>query len=284
MQGCIHLLAIVVSAFRAVQQSQCRVVSTGVVTVDKNRRPTGGQSDLRPTGRRKDEALRLRDRYWAMRLRAALPGESFSSIERLLWDTITVRRRMEGQGYSQPFALSKIASGKRGLSYDVEGTPKVVRTACSVWAESEAVFHSPVWTVLLRDAWQSSLLQRVTLDGEIRRRLPSLHRRNASSRDVLLNGAGICRLGRMTHIDALGLLLLNGTRHGGGQHEAFLANLFVPAVFARLCQCDAVFASLADRMQELIDERYPDVSAQTEPGDRKAFNSRVSRAWDLMPF
>ena len=58
-----------------------------------------GELTKRKGGRSaKDGALVLRDQYWSLRLKAHLPGESFSSLERILCDTIKVGRRDEGQG------------------------------------------------------------------------------------------------------------------------------------------------------------------------------------------
>ena len=96
----------------------------------------------------KDAALVLRDTYWALRLKQHFPDQSYSSLERILWDGIKVGRRGEGQGYSQPFALAKVAAGTRGLSAYLDDVPPVVTKAGNLWPDSEAVYASCTWQAL----------------------------------------------------------------------------------------------------------------------------------------
>ena len=246
--------------------------------------------DVQATGRRsgrrrKDDALILRDRYWALGLKAYLPDESLSSIERLLWLNIRVGRREEGQGYRQPFALAKIAAGTRGISDALDGTPPVVERARSLWPASEAVFTSCIWAALHERAWLHRAIGAVPgIGNDVRCRLKPHHLVANGRSQPWFSPAGICRLGRLTHLDALGLLLLGGGQTAGGTYEEVLAQLYVPPVFGRICQFDPIFAALEDTFRGLITRRYASVADLCDSRARAAFNSRSTRAWKLMQF
>jgi hypothetical protein len=232
----------------------------------------------------KDEALVLRDKYWVLRLKAHTL-QSYSRLERSLCEGITVGRRSEGQGYSQPFALSKIAAGKRGLSADLDSNPKLVEGASTLWPDSEAVYNSCIWGALSRTACFYKPQDRfVFASPEVLRRLPHRYLVDDPYKRPRFTETGVRRLGRLTHIEALGLLLLNASGHAGWSHQAYVANLCVPAVFARLCKYDESFAAIADGVQSLIKERYEDIPDLCDPEEQKAFGPRFERAWTLMPF
>lgn len=244
----------------------------------------GAAGTTRKGGRRtKDAALVLRDKYWALRLKAFLPNESYSSLERALWEGIQIGRRGEGQGYSQPFALAKVAAGTRGLSPDLEGVPPVVKKAGELWPDSEDVYRSCTWQALHAKAWLHRAVGRAPFAcTEVLRRLPSWQ--------VDLSGrprateAWTRRVGRLTHLDALGLLLFSGSHHAGGELEAYLANLYVPAVYGRLCRKDPSFAAIAAEVKTLVMSAYPEVPALDDPAEQRAFAPRSKRAGDMMPF
>lgn len=234
--------------------------------------------------RRKDEALVLRDQYWVRRLQTHLRGESWSSIERRLWPNVKVGRREEGQGYRQPFAPSKIANGSRGLSDTLGDIPPFVKKSASAWMESEAVYSSCLWTALHEKSWvYRAIGGGWQISGHVSRRLTD-HHYCGGGKVPRFTPAGVRRLGRLTHIDALGLLLLIGGRFDGGGFESALARLYVPAVFGRLCLVDLAFASLAGAFEELIGCRYLGIPNLRDKQASSAFNARDRRAWDSLPF
>ena len=231
----------------------------------------------------KDAALVLRDTYWARRLKDHFPDQSYSSLERNLWDGIKVGRRGEGQGYSQPFALAKVAAGTRGLSAYLDDVPPFVRKAGSLWPDSEAVYASCTWQALHSKAFMCKALGQVTAAcPEVLKRLPALPA--DWNRWHPVPEAWVRRVGRLTHLDALGLLLFAGSRHAGYYREAYLANEYLPAVFGRLCLHDPAFSAIAGGVRALIAEAYPDLPRVDDPALQSAFASRSGRVEDQMLF
>lgn len=234
----------------------------------------------------KEAALRLRDRYWALKLKADLPAESYSSLERLLYEDVQVSRREFGQGYSQPFALAKVASGTRGVCSNDSGVPPVVQRAEQLWPGSSEAYCSLLWPALVSSGWLLGVVRRQVppVADAVRRRLRSQHLDAAKADLLRLTAAGIRRVGRLTHLDALALLLINGSRHGQGSHLNFMADLYATPVFSRLSRTDKTFALIADELQALIEEAHPGVLRLDDPRACSAFDARESRALNLMPF
>lgn len=228
----------------------------------------------------------MRDRYWALKLKADLPDESYASLERLLYENIQVRRREDGQGDSQPGALAKVASGTRGISSDVHGVPSIVQKAEQLWPGSSEPYCSLLWLALAPKAWllHPFRKQLSLVVDEVRSRILSRHLASPKDGTGAFTAAGVRRLGRLTHIDALALLLLHGSKGNGDYKCAFMADLYATAVFARLARTDQVFALIADDLRSLIDERHPGVLRLDDPKACSAFNARDTRAWKLVPF
>jgi hypothetical protein len=131
---------------------------------------------LRRGRKSKDEALVLRDQYWVLFLRSKLPEESYASLERLLCPHLQINRREDLMGYSQPFALSKVAKGKRGLSSNVGPPPPVVLHAEALAPGATEAFTSILWTALmphLRPTHSGN--QSGSLVTEVKRRLSPRH-------------------------------------------------------------------------------------------------------------
>jgi hypothetical protein len=223
----------------------------------------------------KDPALRLRDRYWALNLKSSLPGESFASIERRIAPHLRVSRREFGQGFSQPFALSKVASGSRGISAFVDGTPDVVRRAEQWVAGSSGAFTSLLWRTLLPDAtWQSVWSGVEGLSEDVSRRLMPRHLQSTGVGVACLNEAGVRRVSRLAHVDAIGLLLARSPRISGITHEALAAEDCVGLVLRRVCAVDAALRQVEVPLRQLIKERFPQVPIDGQAGDTRAFTSR----------
>ena len=242
-------------------------------------------SPAAPGRRTKDDSLRLRDRYWAISLKARLPNESYASIERNIYKGITVSKREFGQGYSQPFAMSNVAGGRRGISSDPDGVPAPVAQAETLWPGSAAPYRLLLWKALAKDGWlrlRRGCTQEVDFAVQRRLRRGDLLHEGLSAGS--LSAAGITRLGRLTHPVALALLLASGSCRQGVDQPAFLADLYATPVFARLCRTDTAFSALSEEIRCLVDIRYPGVLRLDQPGACAAFNSRSDRAWALVPF
>lgn len=226
----------------------------------------------------KDAALCLRDRYWALSLKNSLPNESFASIERAIAPHLRVTRRDFGLGYSQPFALSKVANGSRGISGFVDGAPDVVLRAEQWVPGSSDAFTSILWRALLAgESWQSVWSGQEALSDAVARRLMPRHFQAAGADTGRLNQAGVRRVSRLTHVDAIGLLLASSPRISGISHEALAAEDHVGPVLRRVCAVDAALRRLEVPLRQLIAERFPRAQIDGRAGDARVFpRKRVS--------
>ena len=207
---------------------------------------------------RKDPALILRDRYWAMRLKHSLPNESLASIERQLVPHLSITRRADGEGFSQPFALSKIAKGQRGISPSLDGVPPLVQRAERLAPGSIHAFRSVLWRALA----DSSRLDDTPpihdiVCGEVLRRLGDRHFMNPSRGVQKLNYRGVLRAGRLAHRDALGLLLMHCSPLAAISTASFAAEQSVWHTMYRACDQDPALDGIQDALAALIDARFP---------------------------
>lgn len=208
----------------------------------------------------KDAALALRDRYWVLYLKSHLPKDSYASLERKLLPHLTVTRRENGEGFSQPNSLSKVAAGARGLSSSLEGLPDVVRNAEALVPGAIAAYNSILWRALAEpNAWLESYQQ---VAPEVRSRLLAHHFRALPARHAWrdypggLSLHGIRRVSRLWHRDALGLLLCQCPPAIGLSQLSFTAENYVLHLLNWACHKDEALLTVKDDLLALIDGRY----------------------------
>lgn len=221
---------------------------------------------------RKDEALRLRDQYWILNLEAQLPEESLASLERILLPHVQVIQRGNGEGYSQPFSLTKVARGARGLSPHLDELPSVVSRAEQLWPGTIAVYKSILWSTLMGPIDQSGIgFQYDAVSPEVQSRLLERHFTISSKTGIKrLNRNGIRRLGRLRHLDALGLLLWHCPAVIGVSHFSLTAEAYVFHVLHRSSCRDPALRALAEALIALIKERFrvpPTVDTEPAAGN-----------------
>ena len=218
----------------------------------------------RPMGRpRKDAALTLRDRYWALSLQRAKPEESFASLELMLQPHLRVTRRELSAGNSQPFSLSKVAHGARGLSPDLKTLPPIVKRAEDVLPGSIAAFTSILWSVLVDPAkFAVSTDEFCSVAPEVSGRLRERHFSGSSSNGLdfrKLNLLGIRRLARLRHLDAVGLLLWHSLPAGPPSKRSITAEGYFFNSLRLYCRSDVALQDLMDLLTDLIKQRYPKI-------------------------
>lgn len=219
----------------------------------------------------KDPALRLRDRYWALSLKNALPDETFASIERRIAPHLRVSRRDFGQGFSQPFALSKVANGSRGISGSADRAPDVVVRAEELAAGSSRAFTSILWHALLAGAtWQSVWSGQEALSEELAQCVMPRHRPSKGFEASRLDEAGVRRASQLTHVDAIGLLLVSSPQCSGITNEALAAEDCVGPVLRRVCAVDVALRQVEEPLRQLIKERFPNVPIDGRDNDTAA--------------
>ena len=220
---------------------------------------TQGQSRRR--GRKtKDEALVLRDRYWALFLKSKLPDESYASLEKRLFTNLQIKRRKSSLGYSQPFALSKVALGKRGLSPKLEDVPLVVLRGEQLVAKASEAFRSILWTVLMGPETVSKIKDPYhSVAPEVKLELSKRHfsvASNAGTDVGSLNTLGIRRLSRLWHRDALGLLLSHCPAVKGASKVSLMAEAYVFNLLHCICQHDPALMAIKSELATLIKQRF----------------------------
>lgn len=231
----------------------------------------------RPGSVTKDPVLVLRDRYWALTLQRMAGGKSFAALERELCPHLHIRDRADGEGRVQPFSLSKVAVGARGLSQSPDGKPAKVTAAELKYPGSSHAFTSLLWQVLVH-ARDGRPLECPTLHvaEKVARRFGERHQRELNgSRTV--NWAGVRRAGRITHIDALGLLLWICFPPSECQGLAPWAATYVPASVKRLSLWDPAFSLLRDEVVQQIVDRLPDAFPVGQPFGGRTFQSARGR-------
>lgn len=208
----------------------------------------------------KDEALVLRDRYWALFVKSKLPEESYASLERRLSPHLKVTRRQDLLGYSQPFSLSKVAQGKRGLSQAVGSLPPVVERAEALVPGANEAFTSILWTALmppLRSQHEEN--QRGSISIEVTSRLNTRHFAPKSAVYAglgLLNAQGIRRLSRLRHRDALGLLLCYCPVHMKPSQLSLTAEAYVLYLLQKCCDKDPALMAIKSSLIRLLSDRF----------------------------
>ena len=228
--------------------------------------PTTMASKGRPP---KDPALVLRDQYWALFLRAHSPGESYASLERTLLPHLRITQRGDGQGSSQPFSLSKVAMGHRGLSPHLGPPPLIVNRAEDLVAGAKGAFTSVLWSTLAQP-WPLEGVkdQYAEVAPEVRSRLTDRHFSVMPKTRFglrLLNSNGIRRVSRLRHRDALGLLLCYSPAVVGFSKQSLTASSYVFYALKRGCQSDPALMAIKDTLIKLINERFK-IYNQTECG------------------
>lgn len=229
-------------------------------TVQRRRNPLKPPKDSTKTvlgaGRpRKDGALRLRDQYWICHLKDRLPGETFASLERRLGPHLRVTRRSKEEGLSQPFAYSKVARGVRGLSASLEDVPLIVHRAEDLTPGVQSAFTSILWTALAKPGTRCG-----SISPEVRVRLHDRHysKKPGNSDDPgMLNAAGIRRISRLWHRDAMGLLLCHCPVAIGYTYLSFQAESYLLHLLHWCSRSDPAIQRVSASLAAIIDSRYP---------------------------
>ena len=215
---------------------------------------------LRRGRKSKDEALVLRDQYWALFVKSKFPQENYASLERLLYPQLQIKRREDLLGYSQPFALSKVVKGTRGLSATTATPPPVVLRAEVLIQGATEAFTSILWTSLLQPMKSPCDANPCgSISTEVTRRLSARHfdaKSEVYAGIGLLNELGIRRLSRLKHRDSLGLLLFYCPAVMGVSKLSLIAEAYVLNLFRLCCQRDPALMSFKEVFMYLIAERY----------------------------
>lgn len=241
----------------------------------------------RPRGRPpKDVALVLRDEYWARALALQAPSESLASIERKLCPAILLRERKDDGRFAQRHAISKVANGKLGLSGTLGHVPPYVAAAAEIYAGSAERFNSIFWLAISAPSAErdrlASFVGRVASD--VRRRFwPRHFQQSLNVQDWRLNVEGIRRAGRLTNLDALGLLLLHCFPNSRTSQQSLVAESFVEASFLRLCKRDPAFMQISEQVSSVLSQRFPSAfhlrECRTAPTFRRRKVSALSVAF-----
>jgi hypothetical protein len=222
------------------------------------------QSSRRGRGRpAKDFALILRDRYWALKVRGGLPpGTSLAALERELFPHLKIVKREDGEGYSQPFGLTKVAAGQRGICSDWS-VPVVVVKAEARCPGSLAAYRSILWPALFEAFGERGP---VTSNGEIAQDLLCRFKPRHYSflGNWQLSKSGVLRAARLAHRDALGLLLFNCPAFAGINRTTMFARDCVPGAFLRACQKDPDLNAIKEPLAALIQMR---IESNFDAGD-----------------
>jgi len=231
----------------------------------------------------KDPLLVLRDRYWALTLQRLAGGKSFAALERELCPHLHIRLRDDGEGRVQPFSLSKVAAGTRGLSPSASGWPEKVEQAERRYRGSSSAFKSLLWKVLAC-AREGRGLENPGpyVSDEVARRFSERHQSLIDGCNML-NASGLRRAGRLTHIDALGLLLWICSSMSGVRHLEPLAATYVQSMVERLTLADPAFAVLRGEIVQQIAGRLPEAIPFGQPFSSRTFQSRRGQL-DTVPF
>ncbi len=208
----------------------------------------------------KDEALVLRDQYWALFVKSKFPDESYASLERVLCPHLNIKRREDLLGYSQPFSLSKIAKGERGLSAALGDPPHLVVRSEILAPGAREAFTSILWTALIQPVRSTHEgIQCGSIAHEVVRRLTAVHHSlNPASHAGfrLLNERGIRRLSRLRHRDALGLLLWYCPAVTKASRLSVTAEAYVFHLLNKCCDKDPALMKIKDGLIRLICERF----------------------------
>lgn len=217
----------------------------------------------------KDQALKLRDQYWVCHLNNRLPGETFASLERKLAPHLRITWRGKEEGYSQPFAYSKVARGARGLSASLEDVPEIVHRADELALGMRSAFTSILWAALVKPG-----NRRGSIAPEVRSRLFDHHFSilPESADDAgRLNASGILRVSRLWHRDALGLLLCHCPAAIGHSSLSLKAEAYVQHMLHWCAHTDPAINMIHDPLKPLIESRYPMPGGLMKAVDHKIF-------------
>lgn len=244
--------------------------SVDFVTVDVETLLMTPSNPVRRSGRPlKDLALRLRDQYWVRHLNDRLPDETFASLERKLGSHLRITWRGKEEGYSQPFAFSKVARGTRGLSSSLEDVPSTVQRAEDLAPGMQSAFTSILWAALVKPG-----NRRGSIAPEVRSRLFDHHfsMLPESADDVgRLNASGILRVSRLWHRDALGLLLCHCPAAIGHSSFSLRAETYVQHMLHWCARMDPAINSIREPLKHLIESRYPMPGRLIDAVDHKIF-------------
>lgn len=231
----------------------------------------------------KDLALVFRDRYWALSLQSIANGKSFAALERELSPNLRIRKRPDGEGNVQPFALSKVAKGTRGVSDSLGDIPEIVHAAEMRYPGSSWAYRSIFWIVLAKCEEVATVeLLPLCISKAIRDRLREKHFEVSSVGRVCLTEIGLQRAGRLTHLDSLGLLLLTCSPVIKNYERSALANTYVPAALERLAIRDQIFGRLRSGLEDLLEDRFPGAMRGDSPFTVQTFQQLRGKEW-LVP-
>lgn len=240
---------------------------------------TGGSQALGRKG--KDPALVQRDRYWALDLRRSTEL-SFAELERLLNLNITVTQRDYGSGHQQPFALSKVAAGSRGLSADWS-IPEIVQRAEDRFAGTALPFQSIAWRALSRN-WTCCVRSDDHVNPNLRASLRAEHLercRCGNGWNLTLRGIELAR--HRPELDTFGLLLMNSRRDD--DVEGDLAEESACLMLSSLLKSDTTLACLEQQIADVLSKVHPEVSSRrdwiAEHGLRRFAVLKVSPVVDM---
>jgi len=202
--------------------------------------------DTRATGRagrrQKHEALKERDRYWALTLKAS--GISLAELERGF--RAELRSSRSDMSPLLPFSIPKVAAGTRGVSASLD-MPAIVAYCDTVVPGSRGRFASLLWTALYRGDMTEQVIETNQLADEVAQRLgaPTISAAGGFSSELLR-----C-LVRVPHPDSFGLLLWNLRRSTGGPSEGTLTRYAMEAL-NQICKREAAMLAIREALLELV--------------------------------
>ncbi len=143
------------------------------------------------------------------------------------------------------------AAGTRFIGRKRIGLPEAISLGEVHVPTSSNCYRSVFWLALRGSESQPSaeFFDRLVCP-EIERRFRSHHW--TDRKKLLLNNVGIRRAARLTHIDALGLLLLQCRPWAQASEESLSAERYIDHLFLRLCARDSVFNELREVMKDAI--------------------------------
>jgi len=199
----------------------------------------------------------------------------------MLQPHLRVTRRELSAGNSQPFSLSKVARGARGLSPDLKTLPPIVKRAEDVLPGSIAAFTSILWSALVDPAkFAASTGELCSVAPEVSGRLCERHFAGSSKNRLdcrKLNLLGIRRLARLRHLDAVGLLLWHSLQTVQPSKLSITAEEYFFNSLQLYRRSDGALQDLMVPLMDLIKQRYPQiVSVNSAIGFKLFLAPRVS--------
>ena len=190
----------------------------------------------------KEEALKLRDRAWALSLRSG--DQSLAALERHF--RAASQLKTNELSSTQPFSLTKIAAGKRGLSSSLD-IPAVVLHAEAICPGSRDRFASILWAVLSSDDLTEKDVEDHEFAADVMRALETKSVSSAGG----ISSELLVRLARVPHPDSLGLLLWYLRKATGGPSESLLEQ-YADKALTSICRRDPAMQEIRIPLVEVV--------------------------------